>query len=84
LSAFFHAVDLLFGTEQAFLEHFDMLIDYAHRLVCLDNSAVMRTEVKGPHIALLTPAQTPDGSPLPKLLIITLQHVYPARRTQFA
>ena len=54
-----------------FLEHFDMLIDYAHRLVCLDDSAVMRSEVKGPHIALVTPAQTADGAPLPKLLIIT-------------
>ena len=53
-----------------FLEHFDMLIDYAHRLVCFDNSALMRSEVKGPHIALLTPAQTADGAPLPKLLII--------------
>src|SRR6266567_107424 len=49
-----------------FLEHFDMLIDYAHRLVCLDNSAVMRSEVKGPHIALVTRAQTADGAPLPK------------------
>ncbi len=54
-----------------FLEHFDMLIDYAHNLVCLDDSAVMRTEVKGPHIALVTPPQTADGAPLPKLLMIT-------------
>jgi Aspartyl protease len=53
-----------------FLEHFDMLIDYAHRLLCFDNSAVMRAEVKGPHITLATPAQTADGAPLPKLLII--------------
>jgi hypothetical protein len=30
----------------------------------------MRAEVKGPHIALVTPAQTADGAPLPKLLII--------------
>ena len=54
-----------------FLEHFDMLIDYPHRLLCLDNSAVMRTEVKGPHIALMTPAQTANGAPLPKWLIIS-------------
>jgi hypothetical protein len=53
-----------------FLEHFDMLIDYAHRLLCFDDSAVMRAEVKGPHIALVAPAQTADGAPLPKLLII--------------
>src|ERR1700761_5648554 len=53
-----------------FLERFDVLIDYAHRLLCLDNSAAMRTEIKGPHIALITPPQTPDGAPLPKRLII--------------
>jgi len=52
-----------------FLEHFDMLIDYAHRLLCFDDSAVMRAEIKGPHIALVTPPQT-DGAPLPKLLIV--------------
>src|ERR1700756_2542572 len=53
-----------------FLEHFDMLIDYAHRLLCFGDSAVMRAEVKGPHIALVAPAQTAAGAPLPKLLII--------------
>lgn len=53
-----------------FLEHFDMLIDYAHNLVCLDDSAVMRSEMKGQHVALVTPAQTADGAPLPKLLIV--------------
>ena len=52
-----------------FLERFDMLIDYAHRLLCFDDSAVMRAEIKGPHIALVTPSHT-DGVPLPKLLII--------------
>ena len=53
-----------------FLERFDVLIDYAHRLLCLDNSATMRREIKGPHIAIATPPQTPDGAPLPKRLII--------------
>ena len=53
-----------------FLEHFDMLIDNAHRLLCLDDSAVMRAEVKGPHIALVAPAQTADGVPMPELLIV--------------
>src|SRR6201985_302415 len=52
-----------------FLEHFDMLIDYAHRLHCFDDSAVMHAEVKGPHIALVAPAQT-DGAPLPQVLMI--------------
>ena len=54
-----------------FLEHFDMLIDNAHSLLCLDDSTAMRAEVKGSHIPLLVPAQTADGAPLPKSLIIS-------------
>ena len=53
-----------------FLEHFDALIDNAHSLLCLDDSAVMRSGVKGPHIALVVPAQTPDGAPLTRSLIV--------------
>ncbi len=53
-----------------FLEHFDMLIDNVHSLLCLDNAAAMRAAVKGPHIPLLSPAESEDGGPLPRLLII--------------
>jgi hypothetical protein len=53
-----------------FLAHFDMLIDNGHRLLCLDDSGLMRVEVKGPHIALVTASQTPDAECLPGLLII--------------
>jgi hypothetical protein len=53
-----------------FLEHFDLLIDNAHNLLCLDDSAAMRGEVKGSHIPLMTPAQTTDDAPLPKSLIV--------------
>ena len=53
-----------------FLEHFDMLIDNVHSLLCLDNSGAMRSAVKGPHIPLLAPAEPEDGVPLPGLLII--------------
>ena len=53
-----------------FLEQFDMLIDNAHSLLCLDDSAAMRAEVKGSHIALAEPAQTPSDSQLLKSLIV--------------
>jgi hypothetical protein len=55
-----------------FLHHFDMLIDNAHRLLCLDNSAAMRAEVKGPHIPLVATGQ-PDGVALPGLLIVAVR-----------
>jgi hypothetical protein len=54
-----------------FLEHFDMLIDNPHKLLCLDDSGVMRAEVKGSHTALVAANPTPDGSPSPKLLFIS-------------
>jgi hypothetical protein len=43
-----------------FLGHFDVLIDYAHSMLCLDDAKVMQPEVKGKHIALLTPPHPQD------------------------
>jgi len=53
-----------------FLKHFDVLIDYAHHLLCLDDTTVMRAKVRGSRIALLTPVQATDAASLPNLLII--------------
>jgi hypothetical protein len=46
-----------------FLEHLDVLIDYAHGILCLDDAKVMQPEVQGKHIALVTPPH-PDGEVL--------------------
>lgn len=56
-----------------FLEHYDMLIDNGHRLVCLDDSGAMRAELNGSHIALLASGQSPNGQPLPNSLIISVK-----------
>ena len=53
-----------------FLGRFDMMIDNAHSLLCLDDSATMLTKVKGPHIALVTSAQSVDSQPLSSQFII--------------
>jgi Aspartyl protease len=70
-----HAADLpiqgILGED--FLGHFDMLIDNAHRLFCLDNSGAMRAAVKGPHIPLLATGQRDGGVALPDLLIIAVR-----------
>jgi hypothetical protein len=50
-----------------FLEQFDMLIDNGHSLLCLDDSAAMRTEIKGSRIPLQAQA---DGSQLAGSLIV--------------
>ena len=56
-----------------FLEHFDLLIDNAHRLLCLDDSAVMRAEMKGPHIPLAVTAEADEAGAMTGLLLITVQ-----------
>ena len=58
------SVDLQFRgvLGEDFLGQFDVLIDNAHNLLCLDDSAAMRADVKGPHIALLTADETSSGS----------------------
>ncbi len=53
-----------------FLEHFDLLIDNAHSLLCLDDTGAMRPGVKGTHIPLVASAEAANGALLPGLLII--------------
>ena len=38
-----------------FLEQFDMMIDNAHSMLCLDNAGTMQAGMKGQHVALLEP-----------------------------
>ena len=56
-----------------FLEQFDLLIDNAHRLLCLDDSAAMRAEVKGPHIPLVVTAEADEVGAMPGLLLLTVR-----------
>ena len=56
-----------------FLEHFDMLIDNVHGLLCLDETAAMRTGVKGLHIPLIAQAKPEQGTALPDLPIILVR-----------
>jgi Aspartyl protease len=56
-----------------FLEQFDLLIDNAHRLLCLDDSTTMRAEVKGPHIPLVATAEADEVGAMPGLLLITVR-----------
>jgi Aspartyl protease len=53
-----------------FLGHFDLFIDYAHKLLCLDDARVMQHEVKGNHIALVIPPHTEDEAPFTVPLVI--------------
>jgi hypothetical protein len=45
---------------ESFLSHFDLLIDYGHRLLCLDETGAMRDSVRGECIPFVLP-QHPKG-----------------------
>ncbi|MGA8671195.1 MAG: retropepsin-like aspartic protease [Terracidiphilus sp.] len=53
-----------------FLEHFDLLIDYSHSIVCLDDSAEMGKKVKGERIPFSAQAGAQGSAPSPQKLII--------------
>lgn len=55
-----------------FLQHFDMLIDNAHKMLCLDESSAMRADIKGSHIPLVTPLDADDVPPNSLILPIHL------------
>jgi Aspartyl protease len=58
---------------QNFLEHFDLLIDYAHGIVCLDDTNQMQQKVKGEHIALAAPSHPERNLPFTEPLRISVR-----------
>jgi hypothetical protein len=54
-----------------FLEHFDMLIDNAHSVLCLDDAGTMQAHVKGQHVALLEPESGSGSADLAHSLIVS-------------
>jgi Aspartyl protease len=53
-----------------FLEHFDLLIDYSHSILCLDDSAEMGKKVKGERIPFSAPEGEQGSAPAPQKLIV--------------
>jgi hypothetical protein len=53
-----------------FLRHFDVLIDYARGMLCLDDAKLMQPQIKGKHIALLTPPHPDEGVLFTEPLIV--------------
>ena len=56
-----------------FLQHFDVLIDNANRMLCLDDTGEMRLHIKGPHIPLLISPEMTGSTALPISLIISVR-----------
>ena len=57
---------------ESFLAHFDLLIDYGHKLLCLDESSAMRDSVRGERIPFVRPQHPEDELPFMERLVISV------------
>jgi predicted aspartyl protease len=48
---------------ESFLSHFDLLIDYEHKSLCLDQTSAMRNSVRGERISFVPPKHPEDELP---------------------
>ena len=55
-----------------FLAHFDLLIDYRDKLLCLDETKAMGNNVRGERIRLVTPQHPESESPFTERLVISV------------
>lgn len=55
-----------------FLSRFDLLIDHAHNILCLDPSGQMQNGLRGEHIPLVVNAGPTPDSPLPQPLLVAV------------
>jgi hypothetical protein len=55
-----------------FLAHFDMLIDYPHKLLCLDETSAMRHSMRGEHIPLVPPQDPKSELPFTERLVVSV------------
>ena len=58
---------------QNFLAHFDLLIDYGHKLLCLDEAKTMGANIRGEHVPLVAPSHSERETPFAERLVISVQ-----------
>jgi hypothetical protein len=57
---------------ESFLAHFDLLVDYPHRLLCLDEASAMRGSVRGERIPFVPLQHPEDELPFMERLVISV------------
>ena len=58
---------------ESFLAHFDLLIDYGHKLLCLDETSAMRDSVRGEHIPFVPPQHPESELPFMVRLVLSVR-----------
>jgi hypothetical protein len=56
---------------ESFLAHFDLFVDYPHRLLCLDETSVMRKSVRGERIPFVRPEHPENDLPYMDRLVVS-------------
>jgi hypothetical protein len=56
-----------------FLQHFDLLLDYAHGVLCLDDGKRLQQKVRGEHIALIKTAKSAEDLPFTERCVIVVR-----------
>jgi Aspartyl protease len=57
---------------ESFLSHFDLLIDYGHKLLCLDETSALRDSIHGERIPFVPPRHPEDVLPFMERVVISV------------
>ena len=57
---------------ESFLSHFDLLIDYGHKLLCLDETSALRDSIHGERIPFVPPQHPEEVLPFMERLVISV------------
>lgn len=57
---------------ESFLAHFDLLVDYGHKLLCLDETSAVRDSVRGERIPFVRPQHPEDKLSFMERLVISV------------
>ena len=57
---------------ESFLAHFDLLVDYGHKLLCLDETSTLRDGLRGERIPFVAPQHPEEESPFMERLVISI------------
>jgi Aspartyl protease len=58
---------------ESFLAHFDLFVDYGHRLLCLDETGAMRDRVRGERIPFVPPPHPESELPFMERLVLSIR-----------
>ena len=57
---------------ESFLAHFDLFVDYGHKLLCLDETSAMRDSVRGERIPFIRPQHSENELPFMEPLVVSV------------